>query len=1541
MIISRQRQFFFLRLLFGWLLLGSSVRSAEQHVFPEDDGIEFWDNFGTNLAIDGDWAVAGVPNDSMNGISRVGSAYVLKRVAGSWKSQAKLLLPASQWADSIQFGQAVAIRGDLLAVMRHDHVSKGSRIQLYRRHGDVWDRETELVGPAGNTYRTLFRSSVVIGEDCIVSACVAASPPQAIVYHRLSSAGWQQEQTIQPSPQNVGFGSSLALEGGVLLVGVPGSPFGGLGGVNEYRLTAGIWQLNRFIQPTDGVSGDQFGVCVKMSAGRALIGASHLNSTLKTNGGKVYLYQVSDSPWTLLRTFGGDQTLKVEDDSDLALSENRALFASRSTNSVRELQLTAQSAAEWVLRQVPFATGFHGFPQTALALGVDSGLVGFDKRSGTLTGKLVELKGEPDLVAGAVIVPRLTHQASSSHFGGAGMVISGDLAVASLPTYRGQELGTAAYSIIEKRDGLWTLVKTLYVPLQLSYNGFNAYRTVLAVDGHRVVISEPSFSWSSPTKPGRVLVYERGADGLWPSDPSLIIPSPLGQTSGVSFGPQIAISGDRLAVSEVESSRSIFRVRLYRLTSGMVLPTGVLELQGSLITHHFGRSLALDGDTLAVSDASEDESAYGLGEVLIYNLKGDANKLTATVKSAVGSSRSYFGREIHLDRGVLAVTTDAWVETFQLLRGKWRPLAPIPVPSIGNSAYSLKTLTLDDGHLVIGTHEDARLYSLNAGAWYFIDSLPLQESRLDLQVVGNRDTLLFSGGIDRGLTFQTTGRIVATENALAASRVAEFTSRGGIVLGELPIRFNTTVTIPFQNRSSRTLRVQAIQATDISPTNNSFKGVEFKPVTLAPGESTSMLVTLYPPVSGHYSVSLKVVHDDPTLGESLIGLSHSATSTISPLTMDADKAARLAALGEEVLLEPLIFGTRYYTCRWFKDGRLLAGRTQNVLYIPKARPQDAGRYRLELSRPGASPISCEMLLGVYGRQFTTQELAPDKAVKFQVPVWGPGVRVKWNTEESWNVRGVHTPTLSIQRPEMWLEVSPFQVDATVTMADAQVTGFFATLYLKHRPVLHVTTRSHLVLGDPTTLFAYLDGVSGADITVEGLPPGLAYQTTGFGIEGVPTQTGTYRYTVRGRTTRGDEAEPVTRTITVVATVEEVPHLYGPAATMVGQFSISLPPPDEASSRPGLLTVRTTNGQSYSGELRLGRDIRRFTGSLEQTEEVGRRISQVSLKPLLGYQAATLHLEQNAPGEGEMASMLASLEMTPFEGDPLLFNGFELLPTVRSVKEVRPFITGQYTYLLQAVDAAQPGLETAATGFGSLKLTESLTATSVATLPDGTSMTFSAPLVTSVPAGGFWVMPVVQSLSHGGHIAGLIGWNQTSNPADPGTMIGDLSMTRPPNPRSRVYPEGFQDKWLSLRGDRFYLPNDPAHPLGGGADDPSPLFILDNGYHDSDLPLTEPIHSSLRLSPNLKKGIFTANPHSLKLDFYSQLGFFSGKFTVNDLLPGSETRRISRVVDFWGMIVPGIRKGGGLFLLKQLNDPTAEPPITSTNARIHAGNVLLE
>lgn len=64
-------------------------------------------------------------------------------------------------------------------------------------------------------------------------------------------------------------------------------------------------------------------------------------------------------------------------------------------------------------------------------------------------------------------------------------------------------------------------------------------------------------------------------------------------------------------------------------------------------------------------------------------------------------------------------------------------------------------------------------------------------------------------------------------------------------------------------------------------------------------------------------------------------------------------------------------------------------------------------------------------------------------------------------------------------------------------------------------------------------------------------------------------------------------------------------------------------------------------------------------------------------------------------------------------------------------------------------------------------------------------------------------------------------------------------------------------------------------------------------------------------------------------------------TLNELLPGSETRRIKRDVYFRGMIVPDLHRGGGLFQLQQLPNPLADPPVTKNNALIYTGRVSLQ
>lgn len=73
------------------------------------------------------------------------------------------------------------------------------------------------------------------------------------------------------------------------------------------------------------------------------------------------------------------------------------------------------------------------------------------------------------------------------------------------------------------------------------------------------------------------------------------------------------------------------------------------------------------------------------------------------------------------------------------------------------------------------------------------------------------------------------------------------------------------------------------------------------------------------------------------------------------------------------------------------------------------------------------------------------------------------------------------------------------------------------------------------------------------------------------------------------------------------------------------------------------------------------------------------------------------------------------------------------------------------------------------------------------------------------------------------------------------------------------------------------------------------------------------------------------------------GEFKGSFTLSDTNPSSLTTKISRTSDFFGLFVTlasGETVGRGYFILKQLPDPSALPPITSANAPSYAGMVMI-
>lgn len=144
------------------------------------------DLFGTAVAVSGDTIVVGAPSEDSNvngmvvdGNQEIGAAYVFTRSAGVWTEQA--VLKASNAGVGDEFGYAVAISGDLIAVGARLEDSDGSgadnalakdsgAVYLYRRNGTTWTQRALLKSSSVQEFGNFGRSVAMDGGMVLVGA---------------------------------------------------------------------------------------------------------------------------------------------------------------------------------------------------------------------------------------------------------------------------------------------------------------------------------------------------------------------------------------------------------------------------------------------------------------------------------------------------------------------------------------------------------------------------------------------------------------------------------------------------------------------------------------------------------------------------------------------------------------------------------------------------------------------------------------------------------------------------------------------------------------------------------------------------------------------------------------------------------------------------------------------------------------------------------------------------------------------------------------------------------------------------------------------------------------------------------------------------------------------------------------------------------------------------------------------------------------------------------------------------------------------------
>jgi hypothetical protein len=289
--------------LFLVLITGITFGQIETRITP-DDGAEK-DNFGHDVAICGDYLVAGAPYDDNELGTDAGAAYVFHREGSQWIQQAKLM--ASDATSDDLFGYPVDMDGEYIVVgapWDDDAGEKSGAAYVYKLEDGTWTEQAKLTADDASEDDRFGIDVEISGETIAVGAffddVVGNRSGSAYVFKRDGSS-WTQQAKLLPGDGGADdwFGVVLAMHGDDVAVASRRNDEMGsnAGAVYVYHREDDEWTEQVKLTAFDAEPGDEYGSpCIY---GNTLVVSAHLDDDKGQNSGSIYYYQRQSGEWNL------------------------------------------------------------------------------------------------------------------------------------------------------------------------------------------------------------------------------------------------------------------------------------------------------------------------------------------------------------------------------------------------------------------------------------------------------------------------------------------------------------------------------------------------------------------------------------------------------------------------------------------------------------------------------------------------------------------------------------------------------------------------------------------------------------------------------------------------------------------------------------------------------------------------------------------------------------------------------------------------------------------------------------------------------------------------------------------------------------------------------------------------------------------------------------------------------------------------------------------------------------------------------------------
>lgn len=290
------------------------------------------DNFGTSVAIDGDFAIVGAykRDETINGVflRQCGAAYIFKRnSAGEWQEVQKLLASDPDSLD--YFGVSVDISGNYALVgasyKQAEALPQAGAVYVFEKQPDGhWAEVDKLLAEDKNAFDLFGWSVSLDGTQALIGAYnqdknetggdLKINAGAAYIFEKSNGGNWEQQQKIVAGDRNANdlFGFDVCMGENTLVVGAyqcstdefgdENIPNAGAAYIFE-KNALGQWEEVKKITAPYRAAEDNFGYSVAISGENLVVGAYHEDedeqemNTL-SSAGAAYSFTKANGSWS-------------------------------------------------------------------------------------------------------------------------------------------------------------------------------------------------------------------------------------------------------------------------------------------------------------------------------------------------------------------------------------------------------------------------------------------------------------------------------------------------------------------------------------------------------------------------------------------------------------------------------------------------------------------------------------------------------------------------------------------------------------------------------------------------------------------------------------------------------------------------------------------------------------------------------------------------------------------------------------------------------------------------------------------------------------------------------------------------------------------------------------------------------------------------------------------------------------------------------------------------------------------------------------------